>query len=170
MTHFFRALAVCAAVTALSLPVMAQSTSPASLALAREVMNVTQTTAQFESILPAMMRQIQVQLTSTNLLIAGDKKAQADLIEVSKGVEQEMIADRGTLLEDIAKIYTQRYSEAELKEIAAFFKSSVGQKFVTSAPLMIRDSSQAAENWGARIGPKAAERIRAEMKKRGHQL
>lgn len=168
--RLMRSIALSAALGLVALPALAQSPTPSAMATAREVMVITQTAAQFEAILPAMMRQIQVQLTSNNLLIAGDKKAQGDLIEVSRQVEAELLGERAALLDDIAKIYTQRYTEAELKEILAFFKSAAGQKFVSMAPTMIRESTQAAEAWGGRNGPKAAERIRAEMKKRGHQL
>ncbi len=61
-------------------------------------------------------------------------------------------------------------SEAELKELAAFFKSPIGLKYVQTQPKVLDDIVKEMATWSQTVSEYVIIRARAEMAKRGHQL
>ena len=61
-------------------------------------------------------------------------------------------------------------TEAELKELNAFFKSPVGLKYVQTQPQVLDDIVKEMATWSQTLSEYVMIRARAEMSKRGHQL
>ena len=61
-------------------------------------------------------------------------------------------------------------TEAELKEVAAFFKGPVGSKYLASQPAIIERLVAEMQPWTQQVAEYVMVRVRAEMGKRGHQL
>jgi len=70
----------------------------------------------------------------------------------------------------LATSYADRFTETELTQALAFFKSPVGQKLVQDRPAIVQQAVQNIQVWGAKVNGEAMERIRTEMKKRGYDL
>ncbi|AWN41909.1 DUF2059 domain-containing protein [Methylobacterium durans] len=137
--------------------------SPNHLALAREVMLGSGIARSFDSIIPAFAEQIRKQaLTRPEL--------QKDLDEVLKGLEPEMELQKQRMIGIAAGIYAKQLSEAELQEIATFFRSPAGKRYVETQPQVLDDMVGAMQTWTQDVSEYVMVRVRAEMGKRGHQL
>jgi hypothetical protein len=74
------------------------------------------------------------------------------------------------LLNEVAKAYATRFSEQELKEIVAFYKTALGKKMLTEEPLALEDGFGRAKDWAGAFSQQVVTRMRAEMKKKGYDL
>ena len=69
------------------------------------------------------------------------------------------------LLDQIVPLYTKHFSEAELKELIAFYDSPVGKKVIATLPAIAQESMLVGQTWGQK---KAAE-ILARLKADGYE-
>ena len=70
----------------------------------------------------------------------------------------------------VAKLYALRFKDQELKDALAFYRSPLGRKLLTEEPLIIDDSMRKAQSWADRLAQEVIGKMRAEMKKRGHEI
>ena len=101
-------------------------------------------------------------------MIGNIKKMKTDVpSDFMTELEKEML---GTSLNDLVDlmepIYKQHFSETELDEMIAFYKSPVGLKLSEKTPIIAQQSMQAGQVWGQKIG----EKIVAKMKEKGYKL
>ena len=74
-------------------------------------------------------------------------------------------------MDNIARIYAERFSEQELKALIAFYKSPVGRKMVTDEPQIIDQKRAITRKTGAtNLSDYVLSKFREEMKKKGHDL
>jgi hypothetical protein len=69
-----------------------------------------------------------------------------------------------------SRLFAARMTEAELKESSAFFKTSAGQKYVNTQGPMLNDLFQEMQVFSQTLGNVMMDRLRDEMRKKGHQL
>jgi uncharacterized protein len=74
------------------------------------------------------------------------------------------------LMNEVAKIYASRFTEQELKDALTFYKSPLGRKLVTEEPNILDQSMRTAQTWAEALSQEIIAKIRAEMKKRGHDI
>lgn len=141
----------------------AAAPSPSHLALAREVMLSSGIARSFDSIIPAFADQIRQQAVTRPELAK-------DLNEVLTALQPEMELQKQRMVDTAAKIYADKLTEAELKEIAAFFRSAAGKRYVESQPAVLDEMVQAMQTWTQEVSEYVMVRVRAELGKRGHQL
>jgi hypothetical protein len=133
------------------------------LALAREVMLNSGIARSFDSIIPAFSDRIrQGAVTRPEIT--------KDLDTVLASLEPEMELQKQAMIETAARIYASRLSEAELNEIATFFRSPAGKRYVETQPQVLDEMVQAMQNWTQDVSEYIMVRVRAEMAKKGHQL
>ncbi len=69
-----------------------------------------------------------------------------------------------------ARIFANRMSEVELKEVLAFFNSPVGRRYNSIRPQMIDEMFTQLQPWTFRTSDYLFTFTRDEMKKRGHDI
>ena len=74
------------------------------------------------------------------------------------------------MIDSAAQLYTQRFSPKELEDVAAFFKSASGRKYVGMQPVLMSDMFVAMQAWSQKISVDMMSRVREEMRKKGHEL
>lgn len=169
------ALAVAGAPAVLSVPASAQQAapapsaaakppSPAQLQLARELVMVSGEGRMFDGAIPVLVEQVARRFLQTNPDLA------KQLAEVGMQVAKEMDKRKGEAVDMLAAIFASRFTEAELKDAIAFYRTPTGIKLVQERPTIFQDAMKGVEPWTAQVGAEAADRIRAEMKKRGVNL
>ena len=162
-----RALLIAAFVAALlSAPasLRAQLPDPARLAAARELMEVAGVAKQFNEVMPVLAQRLGEALVA----VAPDK---ADEIrEVFKLVAVKFVDRKGELLDQIAALYAEKLSAEDMTAIVAFYKSSVGARFIAIQPEMSRQAMTLGQRWGSAIGREIEAEARRELKKRGIEL
>jgi hypothetical protein len=149
---------------ALSAPALAQPPSAGAVAAARELVELKGAGQMFDPIIVNIVEQTKGALLQTN------PQLNKDLTEVSNVLRGEFLARNKELLAEAAKFYAQRFTEAELKELVAFYKTPIGRKMVTQEPQALDDTFKFVEQWSTRVGEDVMNRYRAEMKKKGHNL
>ena len=137
--------------------------SPGHLALAREVMLNSGLARSIDSIIPTMAEQIRKNSVTRPELAQ-------DLDDVLKGLDPEMALQKQRMIDIAAQIYAKRLSEAELADIAAFFRSPAGKRYVETQPQLLDDMVGAMQDWTQDVSEYIMVRTRAEMAKRGHAL
>jgi hypothetical protein len=73
-------------------------------------------------------------------------------------------------MELIAAIYASKLSEAEMKDLTAFFSKGAGAAFIAKQPEILTESMAAGQQWGEKIGVEIEQQIRDEHKKRGIKI
>jgi len=152
---------------ALSLPAAAANQpapTPEHLALARAVIDFTGGSKAFDKVRPKLLNDARTVILRTH------PDYEADLDPIIVQLDKEMADREQVLLNNVAKIYASKFSEAELKDIAAFYQSPAGQKLTQTMPEVLRESYQLAQEWAQKFSTDVMTRIREEMKKKGHDL
>lgn len=144
-------------------PSLAQEPAPSHLAAARELITVTSALTTLDDLMPAFFSQVRSQIVTRPDL-------SKDLDQVLKSLEPEMEMQRQLIVTSIATSYTKYLSEAELREITAFFKSPIGTKYMKVQGGLENDVVNQVSGWADRMSEYVITRARAEMAKRGHQL
>ena len=153
------ALAVAAAGTA-----HAQQASPAALASARELMELKGVKSLVEPVVVGVVEQTKGSILQTN---PGLSK---DLEEVSAQLRAEYQPRTAEVTNEIVRLYAQRFTEQELKDAVAFYKTPAGKKMLAEEPKILDETYARLQQWANRLQEEVASRVRVEMKKRGHNL
>ncbi len=133
------------------------------LALAREVMLSSGIARSFDSIIPSFADQIRKQAVTRPEL-------QKDLDEVLVALQPEMELQKQRMIDIAARTYAAKFSESELNDIATFFRSPAGKRYVEMQPALLDEMVRAMQGWTEEVSEYIMVRVRAEMGKRGHQL
>lgn len=147
-------------------PVLAQQAAEptaAHLAVAREVAVNSGMTRSFDAMSEPFLQQLQ-QMNVTR------PEIKQDLDQVVAMLRPEVEQQKQQMVNAAARVFANRFSEAELKEIAAFYKSPVGTKYVQTQPLILDDIVRELATWTQNVSEYIMVRARAEMAKKGHQL
>jgi hypothetical protein len=162
--RFVLAAAVAFACLAVTGTARAQQPTPAALALAKELVVLKGGAAMFDPLIPGVIQRVKQSLEPTNPQLIGQ------LNEVATMLNQEYAPKRADILNEVAKSYAEHFTEAELKEILAFYKTPAGRKMLAEEPKVIDLSLKAAQDWAVKFSDVVMQRFRVEMKKKGYDL
>ncbi|QUS39370.1 DUF2059 domain-containing protein [Tardiphaga alba] len=162
-------------VAAVTLPASAQApapaaerpikpASPAAIGYAKEILQMKNASAMYANAIPNMVQRVKDSLMQSNL------NYQKDLNEVAVVVAQANAGRDKEIGEQMAKIYASDFTEAELKDLAAFYKSPLGQKLLQMEPQSISASVNYMQQWAQQFAEQVNGQFRAEMRKRGKEI
>ncbi|WP_020185750.1 DUF2059 domain-containing protein [Methylopila sp. 73B] len=152
------ALAVSAA------PAWADETQEAKLKTAREVIDVSGAAETFDGIIPIFLDEAKRTFVRTR------PELSKDFDEVIKTLQPEFEARREQLLNDVATVYAERFSDQELTDIKTFYTTPSGKKLVQILPAVLQASYEKTNAWSRQMSQDVVSRMRQEMKKRGHDI
>jgi hypothetical protein len=141
-----------------------QQPSPAALASARELMEIKGVKTLIEPVVVGVVEQTKGRILQTN---PGLTK---DLDEVSAQLRTEYQARTAEMTNEIVRIYARRFTEQELKEAVAFYKTPAGQKIIAEEPKILDETYARLQDFANRLQEEVTARVRVELKKRGHNL
>ncbi len=159
-----RLAATSVALFMLASPAFAQAQPSAShLALAREVAINSGMTRSFDAMTEPLLAQLQ-QMNVTR------PEIKQDLDQVVTTLRPEVEQHKQKMIDNAARAFAVRMTEAELKEVAAFYKTPAGKKYVEVQPVLLDDIVKDLATWTQNVSEYIMIRARAEMSKKGHQL
>jgi hypothetical protein len=165
LVRLSRAALVAGAVAAVPLSASAQQQpSAGAMSAASEIVDVRGAMAVFEPLIPGVVEQAKNVFLQTNPML------QKDLNEVAANLRKTMSARATELKTEVAKVYASRFTEQELKDLLAFYKSPLGKKMLAEETVVIENTLRMAQDWANRLSEEVIAQIRAEMKKKGHNL
>lgn len=138
--------------------------SPGALAAAREILTMKNVRAVYASAVPTIVQRTKDALLQSNL------NYQKDLDEVAVIVAQKMAGRENEIGEGMANVYANEFTEQELKDLVAFYKSPLGQKLLSTEPKAIQQSMGYMSQWAQSFAEQVNADFRAEMRKRGKQI
>jgi hypothetical protein len=141
----------------------AQEPTPGHLAAARELITITNSLSAIQELLPQFAESIRRHNVTRPELTK-------DLEAVLESLKPEMELQRQQMINEAAKVYAKALTEAELKEVVAFFKTPSGQKYIKLQPDITDEIINAVQVWTQQVSEYVMVRTRAEMGKRGFQL
>jgi len=142
----------------------AQAPTPGALAAAKELVTIKGGGGMFDPLIPGVIESAKNQFLPTHPNLSGP------LTEVANQLHKEYAPKRAELLDLVATIYAKHFTEAELKEITAFYRSPAGKKMAAQEPIAINQSLTAAQDWANKFSDTVLERFRNEMAKKGYKL
>lgn len=161
------------AVAAASTPAAAQAPgpmpplpnpSPASVALAKEIMVSKQAGNFYAGAVTGIVGQVKDSVLRDNL----DK--QKDLNEVAIKVAQDLKGRENEVGDLMAKVYASQFTEQEMRDLSAFYKSPLGKKVIENEPKAMEQSLGYINEWTGKFQDEVMQRFKAEMKKRGKDI
>jgi uncharacterized protein len=159
-----RAVALGLALAAAAVSAQAQQPSAATLASARELMEIKGVKNLVEPVVVGVVQQ------TTGTILQTNPGLSKDLDEVSAQLRTEYQPRIAEMTNEIVKLYAARFTEQELKEAVAFYKTPTGKKILTEEPRILDETYARIQQWANRLQEEVMTRVRAEMKKRGHNL
>ena len=138
--------------------------SPGALAAAREILAMKNVSSIYANAVPTIVQRTKDALLQNNL------NYQKDLNEVAVIVAQKMAGREKEIGEEMANVYANEFTEQELKDLVAFYKSTLGQKLLSTEPKAIQMSMAHMNQWAQIFADQVSGEFRAEMHKRGKQM
>jgi uncharacterized protein len=104
------------------------------------------------------------------LILQSNPMLSRDLNEITNKLRVELAPRRAELDADVIRIYARSFTEQELKDLLAFYKSPLGKKVIEQEPKILDDSMGRASEWADKLAQEVVQKIRVEMRKKGHNL
>jgi uncharacterized protein len=138
--------------------------SASAMQAARDLLAIKNVTQVYASAVPNIVQRTKDSFLANNL------SYQKDLNEVALTVAQSMAGKEKEIGEQMAKIYANDFTEQELKDLTAFYKSPLGAKLLAMEPTAIQASMVFMNQWAQSFSEQVVNEFRSEMKKRGKPL
>jgi len=138
--------------------------SPAAILLARQILDLKHVQNVFQPLVRGVIIKTRDMYMQTNFMWS------KDLNEVAANMEKEYEPRVNELMDGAARIYASHFTEQELKELLTIYQSPLGQKMVEEEPKALDESMSEAGAWADIFSHDVIEKMREEMKKRGHDM
>jgi uncharacterized protein len=138
--------------------------TPSAVAAAKEFLAVKNARVMYADAVVGVVERTKAALMQTNI------NYQKDLNEVAVIIAKNFAGRENEIGEAMAQIYARLFTEQELKDLTAFYKSPLGQKLLTTEPRAFQASVAFMKDWSSEFGGVINEQFRAEMHKRGKDI
>ena len=142
----------------------AQQPSPTAIATAKEVIAAKGANSLYSPLVSGVIERTKAVLLRSNPMLG------KDLDEVAAKLHADFAPRSAEILNEVAKLYASRFTEQELKDTLNFYKSPLGRKLVVEEPRVLDESMRTAQTWAENLSQEIIAKMRAEMKKRGHDI
>jgi uncharacterized protein len=138
--------------------------SESALATARELIAVKGANTLYEPLVSGVVEQ------AKNVFLQANPLLGKELNEVATKLRTEFAPRSAEVLTATAKLYATHFTEQELKDALVFYKSPLGRKLLTTEPAVVDESMRSARIWADKLSEQVISAMRAEMRKRGHEI
>ena len=161
-----RILFVLAAIVLLAFgrPAAAQTAAPDATAAAKELVETMRATDQLKVLMPMLMQQLKPAIAQ------GRPEVERDYDAMVPQMLAAADARMGEFTGAIAVIYASHFTADELRQLTAFYRGPVGQKFLLIMPRIMQDSMTIGQKFGESIALDTRNRMIEELRKRGHKI
>jgi uncharacterized protein len=135
--------------------------SPASIAAADTILGTIGLKQSIAIVVPGMMQELETNVTRTRPEIRDSLRA------TLKAIQPEFDQTARQTYIQAESLLASLMSEQDITQVAAFFDSPAGKKYVEVTPVFLQNLSDVTGNWREKLSTDILERARAEMKKKG---
>jgi hypothetical protein len=141
-----------------------QPPSPDAMAAARELVATSRAADHLKTLLPLIMQQLKP------AIVQGRENVGRDYDAVMPQLIEAMAARSEAFAEGVAVIYARTFTADELRQVTAFYRGPVGQKFLEKMPVIVQESMAMGQKLGQEIAAELRSRMIEELRKRGHAI
>ncbi len=135
--------------------------SPAAIAAADKILGVIGLRELIATVVPRMMAELETNVTRTQPEIKDSLRA------TLKAIQPEFDQTAKQTYDQAATLLASQMSEKEITDVAAFFDSPSGKKYVQVTPIFLQKLSDITGPWREKLSTDILVRARQEMKKKG---
>ena len=139
----------------------APAPSPAALGYAATILNDVGMKPSLDRIVPGMLSEMQHEILATR------PELKDPLGEAVQTITPEFLKSEQQVLDAAAKALASLLTEPELKDVAAFYESPTGRKFVLAQVALANRVAAVATEWRQQLSTAMLSRVHEEMKKKG---
>jgi hypothetical protein len=115
-------------------------------------------------VVPTMMTELEQNLTKTH------PEIKDSLRETLRSIQPEFDKTAQQTFNEAATLLASQMSEKELQDVATFFDSPTGKKFLAVQPVFLQKFASLAGPWQQKLSSDIVTRAREEMKKKGFEF
>ena len=153
--------AIGVALVASSPTAYSQQPTAAAIASAKELVTITGATTLFNPLIAGVVEQAKL------LFLQQNPTQSKELNEIAAKIRADLQPRFVELSNEVAKIYATHFSEQELKDLLAFYKTPAGKKLIIEQPKVADESLKFAQTWANTLSDQVIGMMRQELKKRG---
>jgi uncharacterized protein len=142
-------------------PVAPATPSPAAIVAADKILGVIGVKESIATVVPRMMAELETNVTRTRPEIRDSLRA------TLKAIQPEFDQTAKKTYDQAATLLASQMSEKEITDVAAFFESASGKKYVQIIPVFLQKLSDVTGAWREKLSTDILVRAREEMKKKG---
>jgi hypothetical protein len=134
------------------------------MAVAKELMEAGKAADQANMLLPLLFQQLKP------VIVQGRPNVERDYDKIAPVLMEAFTQQTQAMLDEIAAIYARNFTVEEKRQLATFYRSPAGQKFIEKMPVIAQQSMAAGQKIGQKIAQDLQARIMEELRKRGHNI
>jgi uncharacterized protein len=142
----------------------AQTPSPDAMTAARSLVTTMKLSDQYKALLPGILLTLKPALVQDRPEIERDYDAMMPMIVDAFG------SYYAAIMNDIAAVYAKNFTVSELREIDAFYRQPVGQKFLEKAQAIAQQSNQVGQDASRKAAEDLRMRLTEALRQKGHKL
>jgi uncharacterized protein len=142
-------------------PAAPAAPSAAAITAADTILNTIGLKQSIAIVVPGMMGELETNVTRTRPEIRDSLRA------TLKAIQPEFDQTARQTYIQAESLLASQMSEQDITQVAAFFNSPAGKKYVQVTPLFLQDLGDVTGAWREKLSTDILERARAEMKKKG---
>lgn len=131
----------------------------------RELIQISGASSTLDMMRGPMIQQLRVNLDQALTDLTDDHRQQ--LIAV---IEDEFEATFPEFVNMMVPIFDKTFTEQEINDVVAFYKTPSGKAFAEKQPQMMMQSMQVGQAWGQLFGQRVSERVKAKAKELGYNI
>jgi uncharacterized protein len=135
--------------------------TPAAIAAADTILGTIGLKQSIAIVVPGMMQELETNVTRTRPEIRDSLRA------TLKAIQPEFDQTARQTYIQAESLLASLMTEQDITQVAAFFDSPAGKKYVEVTPVFLQNLSDVTGNWREKLSTDILERARAEMKKKG---
>lgn len=135
--------------------------TPAALLMAKEIIALKGATATFDPLINGVIEY------HRNILIQTNPNLSKEIEQVAAKLITDMQSRRAELQQQLAATYAGHFTEQELREAIAFYRTPLGKKLLVEEPKAMEETMKAADTWSRKFADEMMAKMREELRKRG---
>jgi hypothetical protein len=138
--------------------------SPTAMLLAKELVDLKGAASAYDPLVTGVIEY------HKNFFMQNNPNLAKDLDQVAQKLAADLAPRKVEMQQEITRIYASHFTEQELKDALAFYKSPLGKKLIAEEPKAMEETLKAADDWSRKFAVEVDAKFRAEMQKRGKNL
>jgi hypothetical protein len=138
-----------------------QQPSAEAVALATKILDIKGGTTAFDPAIEGVVTH------HKNAFLQINPNAARAVDEVARAVRADSTARKQELHNEIALGYASQFSEQDLKDLLAFYQTPLGKKIIEQEPRAGEAAAQRVQLWVDKYADDVANKMRAELRKKG---